>query len=97
MNYNAFCSGEKNGCESIFGPILLSERNMVTDYIYNILEHENPLKSICHLFFKMRVITPVSFEFLNPRIFAFSGRHLSFCAVGFLPRSILEKTVCIFY
>ena len=40
MNYNAFCLGEKkNGFKSIFSPILLSERNMGIDYIYNILDH----------------------------------------------------------
>ena len=26
-----------------FSPILLSESNMGIDYIYNILDHENPL------------------------------------------------------
>ena len=42
MNYNELCSGEKNGYKSIFSPILLSERNMGTDYVYNIIDHENP-------------------------------------------------------
>ena len=27
----------------IFSPILLSERNMGIDYIYNIIDHGNPL------------------------------------------------------
>ena len=43
MNYNAICFGDKNGFNSIFSPILLSERNMGIDCIYNILGHENPL------------------------------------------------------
>ena len=34
---------KKNEFESIFSPILLSERNMGIDYLYNILDHENPL------------------------------------------------------
>ena len=41
MNYNAFCFGSI--FVSIFSPILLSERNMEIDYIYNIIDHENPL------------------------------------------------------
>ena len=32
----------KNGFKSIFSPILLPERKMGIDYIYNILNHENP-------------------------------------------------------
>ena len=43
MNYNAFCFSEKNGLKSILSPISLSERNMVIDYIYNIIDHENLL------------------------------------------------------
>ena len=43
MNYNAFCFGEKNGFKSNFSQILLSERNMGIDFIYNILDHENKL------------------------------------------------------
>ena len=43
MNHNAFCFDEKNIFKSIFSPILLSERNMGIDYIYNILDHENLL------------------------------------------------------
>ena len=43
MNYNAFCLGQKNGFKSIFSPILLSERNIGIDYIYNFINHENPL------------------------------------------------------
>ena len=51
MNYNAFCFKEKkNGLKSIFSRILLSERNMGIDYIYNIIDHENPLYSICFHF-----------------------------------------------
>ena len=34
---------EKNGFKSNFSPILLSERNMEIDYIYNIVDHQNPL------------------------------------------------------
>ena len=41
MNYNVFYFGEKNVFKSIFSPILLSERNMGIDYIYNILDHKN--------------------------------------------------------
>ena len=43
MNYNAFCFGEKNGFKSIFSPILLSERNMGNDYMYNIVDHKKSL------------------------------------------------------
>ena len=43
MIYNEFCFGEKKGFKSIFSPILLSERNMGIDYIYNIIDRENPL------------------------------------------------------
>ena len=43
MNYNAFCFGKKNGFKSIFNPILLSERSMGIDYIYNFIDHEKPL------------------------------------------------------
>ena len=45
-----FVLARKNGFKSIFGPFLLSERNMGIDYIYNIIDHENPLKSICFHF-----------------------------------------------
>ena len=38
-----FVLARKNGYKSIFSPILLSERNMEIDYIYNIIDHENPL------------------------------------------------------
>ena len=38
-----FILARKNGFKSIFSPILLSERNMGIDYIYNIINHENPL------------------------------------------------------
>ena len=38
-----FVLARKNGLKSIFSPILLSERNMGIDYIYNTLDHENPL------------------------------------------------------
>ena len=41
----------KNGFKSYFSPILLSERNMGIDYIYNFTVHKNPLYSICFLFF----------------------------------------------
>ena len=50
MNYNAFCFGEKNGFKSIFSPILLSERYMGIDYIYNILDHENPYNLLVFTF-----------------------------------------------
>ena len=39
----------KIGFKIIFSPILLSERNMGIDYIYSILDHENPLYSILFL------------------------------------------------
>ena len=38
-----FVLARKNGFKSIFSPILLSERNTGIDYIYNIIDHENPL------------------------------------------------------
>ena len=38
-----FVLARKKAFESIFSPILLSERNMGIDYIYNIIAHENPL------------------------------------------------------
>ena len=38
-----FVLAKKNGFKSIFSPILLSERNMGIDYIYNIIDHKNPL------------------------------------------------------
>ena len=38
-----FVFAKKNGFISIFSPILLSERNMGIDYIYNIIDHDNPL------------------------------------------------------
>ena len=43
MNYNAFCFCKKIGFKSIFSPIFLSKRNKGIDYVYNILDHENPL------------------------------------------------------
>ena len=43
MNYNAFCFSRKNEIKSVFSPISLSERNMGIYYIYNIIDHENPL------------------------------------------------------
>ena len=33
----------ENGFKSIFSPILLSKCNMGIDYVYNIIDHENPL------------------------------------------------------
>ena len=42
-NYNAFCFGENKWIEFFFSPILLSERNMRIDYIYNTLDYENLL------------------------------------------------------
>ena len=38
-----FVLARKNGLKSIFSPILLSERNMGIDYIYNIFGHNNLL------------------------------------------------------
>ena len=38
-----FVLARTNGFKSIFSLILLSERNLGIDYIYNILDHENPL------------------------------------------------------
>ena len=37
-----FVLARKNGFKSNFSPILLCERNMGIDYIYNIIDHENP-------------------------------------------------------
>ena len=42
-NIMHFVLARKNGFKAIFSPILLSERNMRIDYIYNILDNENPL------------------------------------------------------
>ena len=47
MKYNGFWFCEKNGFNSHFSPILLSERNMGIDYAYNILNHKNPVYTIC--------------------------------------------------
>ena len=41
MNYNAFRFGPI--FVPIFSPILVSERNMVIDYIHKIIDHKNPL------------------------------------------------------
>ena len=43
MNYNKFFLARKNGFKFNFSPILLSERNMRIDYIYDFMDHENPL------------------------------------------------------
>ena len=42
-----FVLARKNGIKSSFSSILLSERCMGFDYIYNVLDHEN---SICFHF-----------------------------------------------
>ena len=56
MICNAFCFGGKNGFKSIFSPILLSERNMGIDYIYNFIVHKNSLYSICFLYLNCRAV-----------------------------------------
>ena len=38
-----FVLARKKGFKSIFSPILLSERNIGIDYIYNIIDHKNLL------------------------------------------------------
>ena len=38
-----FVLARKNRFKSMFSPILLPERNMGIDYMYNIIDHENPL------------------------------------------------------
>ena len=38
-----FVLTRKSGVKSIFSPILLSERNMGIDFIYNFTDHENLL------------------------------------------------------
>ena len=43
MNYNSFFLARKIGFESSFSPILLSERIMGIDYIYDIIDHGNLL------------------------------------------------------
>ena len=47
ISMNLFLA-RKIGFKIIFSLILLSERNMGIDYIYNILDHENPLLSILY-------------------------------------------------
>ena len=43
MNYHSFCFGAKKRFKSIFSPIVLSERNVGIDYIYNTIDQENPI------------------------------------------------------
>ena len=43
MNIMHFVLARKNGFKFCFSPILLSKPNMGTDYIQNVLDHENPL------------------------------------------------------